>query len=301
MPIINTNIAETIDITENGQYDVAKYTTANVKVAGLPRTVDSNGVLQFSSSFDDFIGGATDIGDWVCFSAYYSSTVGYYADVSGAINMSSLQTISGEKACYQMFYKRTGITSVDLSSLTTVSGSNGCNYMFRGCTGITSVDLSSLTTVSGQGGCQQMFYDCAGLTSVDLSSLTTISGQSGCTTMFQGCSGITSVDLSSLTTVSGKSGCYNMFNGCTSLTSVDLSSLTTVSGQSGCQSMFYGCTSLTTLSFPALKTVYDNKVFNTILGNVTGCIVHFPSNLESYGFSVGGTNTTVLYDLPATE
>ena len=44
-----------------------------------------------------------------------------------------------------------------------------------------------------------------------------------------------------------------------------------------------------------------------MLQGVTGCTVHFPSNLQSVigswsdvtaGF--GGTNTTVLYDLPAT-
>jgi hypothetical protein len=45
-----------------------------------------------------------------------------------------------------------------------------------------------------------------------------------------------------------------------------------------------------------------------MLPGVTGCTVHFPSNLQSVigswadvteGF--GGTNTTVLFDLPATE
>ena len=44
-----------------------------------------------------------------------------------------------------------------------------------------------------------------------------------------------------------------------------------------------------------------------MLSGVTGCTVHFPSNLESVigswsdvtdGFD--GTNTTVLFDLPAT-
>ena len=44
-----------------------------------------------------------------------------------------------------------------------------------------------------------------------------------------------------------------------------------------------------------------------MLRGVTGCTVHFPSNLEAVigswsdvtnGF--GGTNTTVLFDLPAT-
>ena len=102
---------------------------------------------------------------------------------------------------------------------------------------------------------------------------------------------------------------YAFYN-CTNLTSVDLSSLTTLSGSQAMSQAFYGCTGLTSLSFPALTSTsfgsYTNQ-FNSMLSGVTGCTVHFPSNLQSVigswssvtaGF--GGTNTTVLYDLPAT-
>lgn len=74
------------------------------------------------------------------------------------------------------------------------------------------------------------------------------------------------------------------------------------------------CISLISVSFPALKsdsfgTNYGvTKPFHNMLQGVTGCTVHFPSNMQSImenmgsvtaGF--GGTNTTVLFDLPATE
>lgn len=61
--------------------------------------------------------------------------------------------------------------------------------------------------------------------------------------------------------------------------------------------------SLTSSSFGS----YTNQ-FSNMLSGVTGCTVHFPSNLQSVigswadvtnGF--GGTNTIVLFDLPATE
>ena len=100
--------------------------------------------------------------------------------------------------------------------------------------------------------------------------------------------------------MSGSDPCQSMFSGCTSLTSVDLSSLTTVNENSPFQNMFYGCTSLAALSFPSLKAVYNGNIFINMLQGVTGCTVHFPSNLSSYNFNCGGTNTTVLYDLPAT-
>ena len=188
-------------------------------------------------------------------------------------------------------------------------GDYGLYYAFQNCTGLTSVDLSSLTTISGNSGMNYAFGGCTSLTSVDLSGLTTVSGNSGMYQAFSGCTGLTSVDLSGLTTVSGNNGMYYAFQNCTGLTSVDLSSLTTISGN-GMNYTFFNCTSLTSISFPALTSTsfgsYTNQ-FNNMLYRVTGCTVHFPSNLQSVigswsdvtaGF--GGTNTTVLYDLPAT-
>ena len=64
---------------------------------------------------------------------------------------------------------------------------------------------------------------------------------------------------------------------------------------------------ITKLEFPSLKSTSTISM-NNMLEDVTGCTVHFPSNLQSVigqsedvlaGF--GGTNTTVLFDLPATS
>ena len=100
------------------------------------------------------------------------------------------------------------------------------------------------------------------------------------------------------------------FYGCTGLTSVDLSSLTTINGSYAMYGVFRACTSLTNISFPALTSTgfgsYTNQ-FKYMVRGVKGCTVHFPSNLQSVigswsdvtnGFD--GTNTTVLFDLPAT-
>ena len=157
---------------------------------------------------------------------------------------------------------------------------------------------------------QSAFYGCTGLTSVDLSSLTILSGSSAMILAFRDCTGLTSVDLSSLTTVSGSQAMYYAFYNCTGLTSVSFPSLTTVEGNYAMQGAFYGCTGLTSLSFPTLTSTsfgsYTNQ-FNSMLYGVTGCTVHFPSNLQSVigswtsvtsGFN--GTNTIVSFDLPAT-
>lgn len=177
-----------------------------------------------------------------------------------------------------------------------------------------ALDLSSLTTLSGANAMSSCFYGCAGITSVNLSSLTTISAQEVCSSTFQDCTGITSVDVSSLTTISGYFACGYMFQGCTGLTSMVLSSLTSITGGQACRFMFAGCSNLTTLSFPALTSTSfgASSAFNNMLNGVTGCTVHFPSNLDPQNGSTvissltgypnfGGTNTILAFDLPATE
>ena len=170
-----------------------------------------------------------------------------------------------------------------------------------------SFSLPDNVTSISDNSLQYALWNCTNLTSVDLSSVTSI-GESGLYQAFYACTSLTSTGLDSVTSI-GESGLSSAFSGCTSLTSVDLSSVTSIDS-GGLSFTFYNCTSLKSLSFPALNSnsfgSYTNQ-FNGMLDGVTGCTVHFPSNLESVignwadvtrGF--GGTNTTVLFDLPAT-
>jgi hypothetical protein len=279
------------------------YTSCNSKGATMPASQVSD---NLADCIDSISGGGSFIGlpREVVNGQYSMPTTSF------TFSLPNDATDLGQYAMYYTFRACTGVTSVDLSNLTMVSDSYAMNYAFKDCTGLTSVDLSSLTTVSGRSAISSAFQYCTGLKSVDLSSLTTVSGSSAMYYAFERCTGLTSVDLSSLTTVSGSSAMSSAFYGCTGLTSVDLSSLTTVSGRSAMSSAFYGCTGLTTLSFPSLISTgfgSNTNQFNNMLQGVTGCTVHFPSNLQSVigswssvtsGF--GGTNTTVLFDLPAT-
>lgn len=152
------------------------------------------------------------------------------------------------------------------------------------------------------------FSGCSNLTTLDLSALTTVD-ESGLDTAFAGCLSLASVDLSALTTVVDY-GLASAFAGCSSLASVDLSALTTV-GEGGLISAFFDCSSLTTISFPALTSASLESYayqFEGMLQGCSGVTVHFPSNLQSVigswsdvtnGFR--GTNTTILFDLPATS
>ena len=253
---------------------------------------------------------------------------------SFTFSLPNTATDADKNALYCAFENCTTLTSVDLSNLTTVSGAGALMWAFGNCTNLTSINLRNLTSVSGNTAFYGAFYGCS-IVSLDLPNLTSI-GPSGFNTTFSSCPNLTSVNLSSLTTLSGSFSLIRAFSLCPNLSSVDLSNLTTVgdyaldstfsnctslvsmtfpkltglTGRNALYNIFGRCTSLISVSFPALTSTsfgsYTDQ-FNRMLYQVNGCTVHFPSNLQSIigswsdvvaGF--GGTNTVILFDLPAT-
>ena len=237
----------------------------------------------------------------------------------GFTNCTNLISLYGEENLltvyeYGLFHAFQGsglVGSVNLSSVY-YAAANSFYYAFNGCIGITSADLSSLTSITTPDTFNNCFSDCTNLTSCDLSSLESVTGARGLAHFVENCTSITRVDLSSLISATGNQALDRCFRGCTSLTSMTFNSLSTATGAANglMQYCFADCTSLTSLSFPALtSTSFGTRTnqFDSMLNGVTGCTVHFPSNVQSVigswtsvtnGFS--GTDTIVLFDLPAT-
>ena len=167
-----------------------------------------------------------------------------------------------------------------------------------------NIDLSSLQAINGSSACYYTFANCTGITSIDVSSLIVIGGSSCCYCMFSGDTGITSADFKSLVCIRGNSCCRQMFYNCTNLTSVNISKVARLSGS--LQQAFQN-TAITELSFNnlAYTATNINAGFQNMLQGCSNVTVHFPAewqtDMASYsnvtaGF--GGTNTTVLFDLP---
>ena len=188
--------------------------------------------------------------------------------------------------------------------------------MFNSCngTGTFTADLSNLTTIDGVDACNNMFSSST-ITAIDLSNLTTVSGSNGCSSMFYNAQQLASISLPKLTTVSGSSAFYGIFQLDTALTSITFPVLSTITGRSAFSTAFAGCTNLTSISFPALTSSSFGTTkngFANLIQNVSGCTIHFPSNLDPESGSTvisslsgyptfGGTNTVLSFDLPATE
>lgn len=204
------------------------------------------------------------------------------------------------------------LTNITLPTITDDSILVGA---FSGCTSITSTKnlFTGVTTINSEGRkFYETFRDCTSLLATGLDDLQIIkcgsSYMDGLQRTFIGCTNLTSTGLNNLREVQYH-GLDSTFQECINLTNEEFASLNTI-GDYALQDAFHGCTNLTSLSFPALNSNSfgsSTTQFIDMLQGVTGCTVHFPSNLESVigswsdvtsGF--GGTNTTVLFDLPAT-
>ena len=228
-------------------------------------------------------------------------------DLSGGINFQDLVSVN-TYGLNNTFYMSSGITSVSFSKLKTIAR-NGLDCFLYGCGTLTgAVTFSELTNIE-YAGMTRAFYNCSGITSVSFPKLETLLGN-GLSQAFYNNSGITSISFPKLTTI-GTSGLNDTFYNCNKITSVSFPSLNVLGSSNAYgefQRSFANCTSLSSVYFSALKSCSQNSHFQNMLWGVTGCTVHFPSNMQSVigshtditnGF--GGTNTTVLFDLPATS
>ena len=174
--------------------------------------------------------------------------------------------------------------------------------------GNTFIDLTNTNKI-GNYQLAYAYYGNANLTSIDFLDVTEL-GDSALAYCFYNCTGIIgNIVVEKITTASTVAFGY-AFYGCTGISSVVFKALNLIAAATIFNRCFQSCTNLTSLSFPALNSTSFGSItnqFNNMLMGVTGCTVHFPSNLQSVigswasvtsGF--GGTNTTVLFDLPAT-
>lgn len=222
-----------------------------------------------------------------------------------------ITSIDSRNSLDMTFYECTSLETVSFPELieTTLSGStykSAFGNTFYGCTKLKNISFPKLTTLRGAYIFDYTFRNCTNLESVSFDSLVTTSVDTGYSAhytfqyTFRDCSKLTTVNFPLLETI--KSNCFEYtFYRCTSLTSMEFPNVQSIETY-GFHNAFDGCTSLSSLSFPALTTVVTNS-FVSALNGVTGCTVHFPSNLEGNAAlttsKLGGTNTTILFDLPA--
>lgn len=216
----------------------------------------------------------------------------YVRQIAGDVPKSCFELVDGELIKKQN-WDLTPTESIGAYSL----------YCFYNHSDIKTFSFSTVKSI-GLSGCESMF-GLSDLESVDVSGIEIIKA-SGFRGTFMGAK-IKELVFSKLTSLTGGSSFQEMCYYSRQLTKAEFPVLSTISGSYALNSAFVG-TKISELSFPALSHVETSNQFDNMLLDVSGCTVHFPANLESVmgqwpsvlgGF--GGTNTVVLFDLPATE
>lgn len=204
-------------------------------------------------------------------------------------------------------YNRPSGTSIVIFNGVKSLGYYALKYFFDSATIISEVHFPDLEIATGTHCLYCAFTDASTITSISMPKLTRVGGYAGYSCFVR--SGITSMDFPELTRIDNN-GFSNAFYE-SRVTSVTFPKLNTL-GSNSLNNAFRNSSSMNgkSLSFPSLNSnSFDGNTncFSNMLKGVTGCTVHFPSNLQSVigswsdvtnGF--GGTNTTVLFNLPAT-
>lgn len=198
----------------------------------------------------------------------------------------NVTTVSSKLLYYKLFELKKFNLDVDFNNLEVVSGENSFGVFLDGYSGIGSITMKHLRVVSGNSAFYNAFY---------------VSGSANITY---------DVDFSTIEELSGLECFYGTFS-LSSFTEVRFNNLSVLTGSKALALCFIQMRNSADFYFPALNSQSfgsNTDQFWWMLAFSSNCTVHFPSNLQSVigswedvlgGFR--GTNTTVLFDLPATS
>ena len=184
-----------LDITENGNYNVKEKEFAKVNVPTKTlgtKTITTNGTYLAT---DDGIDGYSEVNvetSGVNIWDYFKEEC-TYDKISKCITKIPPITLSNVTSLENMFYEYLSLTSLDLSNFDTSNVTN-MDQMFYGCSSLTSLDLSNFDT-SNVTSMKQMFWSCRELTSLDLSNFNT-SKVKYMDYMFSNCEKLTNLNIS---------------------------------------------------------------------------------------------------------
>lgn len=235
-----------------------------------------NGVKSLTT-FDINVNAGVDTSSHNAFNKAFGST--------GLTNFTLLNvSMIGENTFYQTFYNSHNLTNVVLKGETPFNistyGSNSFYGFCQNCSNLSDVTLdvretNDTTSTSSRGAFNNAFLNCYNLVNVNMHYLRQL-GYNTLNSTFRNCTNLT----------------YFSFD---HLYSTKRSSLTNTFAYSGMQNLY----------FPSVNNAQVSNFGTGMLSGVNDCIVHFPNSFNRIstwadvlaGF--GGTNTTILFDLPS--
>ena len=284
----------TMSITENGIYDVTNYASADVSVSGggsatlITKSITANGTYNASSDNADGYSSVTVNVSGGGGSVSRPFTANYWVDTSG--NVHNIEDNGGNTISAEA-------TSISSSTVIDYEYVNNIKYL----------DCSNLVSISGN----IHFGECENLEGVDFSNLET-AGDAAFALAIYGNPKLTQIVFPKLTSA-GYRGFY--LNKATVSQSAGMSitaRFPSLSNLNASQIFYYafGGYDSVIIYFNAITTSsFGSNInqFQQIVGYTVEAEIHFPSNMQSTisgltGYpAFGGSNTTLVFDLPATS
>lgn len=313
----------TINITENGVYDVTTYKNANVKAGPdryIPLGVDNSTLVRGGEDASKLnMAGVTNIGAHTLengltgavgltgapFENYsgltqitndYAIASAFKASSFTRTGLEYVTELSGNYTCYEA-YKESLVTTPDLGNLETIDGSYVCNSMFKASALSGGVEMLNLTSISGVYACAYMFAN-TNITQVSMDNLGYITGTNACRYMFENCPNFTNINLGNVSAINSDYMFYYMFSN-SGLQSLNFNNITSVTAQYACAGMCNGCASLERFYMSSLNAITGKNAFNITFNNCTSLVEADLSGVETIGV-VGATSSANNYQCQST-
>lgn len=285
----------TLNITENGIYDITNYENVDVETPTITlqtKDVDitENGeqIILPDESYDGI--SQLTINTNVESKGLDWTILGFDNTPDDILvkynNTESIKDNWEVKTSYNSeFYNN---KTIEYMPSTELSQATSIQEMFYGCTSLKEVAYLDTRNVTNMNN---VFYNCTSLKKIDGMDTSSVTNMQS---MFSLCAGLTELNLSSFDT-SNVSSFYGMFNGCKNLIELDLSSFNpSVNTDTG--RMFQNCTSLQKIDFRNFdfsKATAHNNMFglNTAIVPTT-CLIIVKDNTQKQWLNTNFSNYT---------
>ena len=201
----------TLDITENGEYNVTNYEIANVETSGITPTgtinLANNGTYDVTNYANANVNVPIDFFLSNTLTGRDKYLTNYIKKIPSDLDISGLQSLSG---FFQTCEYLEEIPLLNTSSI------NNTSSMFNSCKSITTIPLLNTSNVTSMG---YMFYNCSSLISIPLLDTSRVTNMSN---MFNGCTSLTTIPLLNTTKTTNMN---NMFANCPNLTNDSLNNI----------------------------------------------------------------------------